>query len=224
MKVLWLLNFLPAPLARALDLPVQASGSWVTALYQAMAQQPVEIILCAHNFAVTKTERREIDDTVYWAFPTAEGASALKKVLDAEQPELVQVFGTENDHPVWALETFDPEKVLIYIQGLAGPCGEHMADGLPERFLRRQPLKETVTARFGGATVYQLRQRLLDQGEAEKKVFALARNVLGRTEWDKAFTASVNPQARYYKLNEILRAPFTPAAGSGIRCAGPAFS
>lgn len=208
MKVLWLLNFLPAPLARALDLPVQASGSWVTALYQAMAQQPVEIILCAHNFAVTRTERREIDDTVYWAFPTVEGASALKKVLDTEQPELVQVFGTENDHPVWALETFDPEKVLIYIQGLAGPCGEHMADGLPERFLRRQPLKETVTARFGGATVYQLRQRLLDQGEAEKKVFALARNVLGRTEWDKAFTASVNPQARYYKLNEILRAPF----------------
>jgi len=108
MKVLWLLNFLPAPLARALDLPVQASGSWVTALYQAMAQQPVEIILCAHNFAVTKTERREIGDTVYWAFPTAEGASALKKVLDTEQPELVQVFGTENDHPVWALETFDP--------------------------------------------------------------------------------------------------------------------
>ena len=32
MKVLWLLNFLPAPLARALDLPGQASCSWVTAL------------------------------------------------------------------------------------------------------------------------------------------------------------------------------------------------
>ena len=32
--------------------------------------------------------------------------------------------------------------------------------------------------------------------------------MIGRTEWDKAFTASVNPQARYYKLNEILRPPF----------------
>ena len=208
MTVFWLLNFLPPPMARALDLPVQASGSWVMALQQALEEQPVRLILCAYSPAVSKTQRREIGGVVYLALPAAGGKEALQAALAAEQPDLLQIFGTENDHAVWALENFAPQKTLLYIQGLAGPCGEHMADGLPPRFLRRQRMKERLAARTGGATVRQLREGLLEKGEAEKTVFALARNVLGRTEWDKAFTASVNPQARYYKLNEILRAPF----------------
>ncbi len=208
MTVFWLLNFLPPPMARALDLPVQASGSWVMALQQALEEQPVRLILCAYSPAVSETQRREIGGVVYLALPAAGGKEALQAALAAEQPDLLQIFGTENDHAVWALESFAPQKTLLYIQGLAGPCGEHMADGLPPRFLRRQRMKERLAARTGGATVRQLREGLLEKGEAEKKVFALARNVLGRTEWDKAFTASVNPQARYYKLNEILRAPF----------------
>ena len=208
MTVFWLLNFLPPPMARALDLPVQASGSWVMALQQALEEQPVRLILCAYSPAVSKTQRREIGGVVYLALPAAGGKEALQAALAAEQPDLLQIFGTENDHAVWALESFAPQKTLLYIQGLAGPCGEHMADGLPPRFLRRQRMKERLAARTGGATVRQLREGLLEKGEAEKTVFALARNVLGRTEWDKAFTASVNPQARYYKLNEILRAPF----------------
>lgn len=208
MTVFWLLNFLPPPMARALDLPVQASGSWVMALQQALEEQPVRLILCAYSPAVSETQRREIGGVVYLALPAAGGKEALQATLAAEQPDLLQIFGTENDHAVWALESFAPQKALLYIQGLAGPCGEHMADGLPPRFLRRQRMKELLAARTGGATVRQLREGLLEKGEAEKKVFALARNVLGRTEWDKAFTASVNPQARYYKLNEILRAPF----------------
>ena len=208
MTVFWLLNFLPPPMARALDLPVQASGSWVMALQQALEEQPVRLILCAYSPAVSETQRREIGGAVYLALPAEGGKEALQAALAAEQPDLLQIFGTENDHAVWALESFAPQKTLLYIQGLAGPCGEHMADGLPPRFLRRQRMKERLAARTGGATVRQLREGLLEKGEAEKKVFALARNVLGRTEWDKAFTASVNPQARYYKLNEILRAPF----------------
>lgn len=208
MTVFWLLNFLPPPMARALDLPVQASGSWVMALQQALEEQPVRLILCAYSPAVSETQRREIGGVVYLALPAAGGKEALQAALAAEQPDLLQIFGTENDHAVWALESFAPQKTLLYIQGLAGPCGEHMADGLPPRFLRRQRMKERLAARTGGATVRQLRQGLLEKGEAEKKVFALAQNVIGRTEWDKAFTASVNPQARYYKLNEILRPPF----------------
>lgn len=208
MTVFWLLNFLPPPMAHALDLPVQASGSWVMALQQALETHPVRLILCAYSPAVSEPQRREIDGAVYLALPAAGGKAALQQALAAEQPDLVQIFGTENDHAVWALESFDPEKTLLYIQGLAGPCGEHMADGLPPRFLRRQKLKETLAAKTGGATVYQLREGLLEKGEKEKKAFALARNLLGRTEWDRAFAASVNSSARYYKLNEILRAPF----------------
>lgn len=208
MTVLWLLNFLPPPMAKALGLSVQASGSWVTALQQALADHPVRLVLCTYSKDVAAPVRRELEGTVYLALPLSEGKAALEQALAQEKPDLLQVFGTENDHSVWALESFDPEKTILYIQGIAGPCGAHMADGLPPRFLRRQPLKEKLAAATGGTTVRQLQERMLTQSETERKAFALARHVTGRTAWDKEFAAKAAPQADYFALNEIMRAPF----------------
>ena len=108
------------------------------------------------------------------------------------------------------LEGFDPQKVLVYIQGLAGPCGEHMADGLPPRFLRRQPLKEALARRTGGLTVLAQKERLLARGERERAVLAKARHILGRTDWDKAYCAAAAPEAEYHHLPEIMRPVFYP--------------
>ena len=135
---------------------------------------------------------------------------ALETALAEEKPDLIQLFGTENDHAPWVLEGFDPQKVLVYIQGLAGPCGEHMADGLPPRFLRRQPLKEALARRTGGLTVLAQKERLLARGERERAVLAKARHILGRTDWDKAYCAAAAPEAEYHHLPEIMRPVFYP--------------
>ena len=208
MTVFWLLNFIPPAMANALQLPVQASGSWIMALQDALASHPVRLILCGYSNAVDQPQRREIDGTIYLALPQSGGKAALQDALQQEQPDLLQIFGTENDHSVWALELFPPEKTLLYIQGLAGPCGEHMADGLPPRFLRRQPLKEKLAHATGGGTVYQLKQQLLARAKTEQQAFAQARYVLGRTDWDREFSTAINKNVEYFPLNEIMREPF----------------
>ncbi|WP_418668138.1 glycosyltransferase family 4 protein [Allofournierella sp.] len=210
MKLFWMLNFLPPELSQALGLPAQASGSWVQALRAQLAALPgaPQLTLCGYTPHVTKAQRRIIGGTAYLALPAAGGRAVLARALAEDQPDLVLLFGTESEHALWVLQSFDPARILVYIQGLAGPCGAHMADGLPPRFLRRQPLKEALAARTGGATVRQLAARLTARGEREKQVLALARHVLGRTGWDKAYCEQHAPAARYYPLGEILRQPF----------------
>lgn len=208
MKILWLLDFLPTAMSKALGLPPQASGTWASTLYTALGRGEADLVFCSYTGEVARPERRELDGTVYLALPKSAGKPALETVLHTEQPDLVQLFGTENDHALWLFECFDPARVLVYVQGLAAPCGEHMADGLPARFLRAQPLKEAIAGRTGGATIYQLKQALTRRGERETLVLRQARHILGRTEWDRAYCAALNPEAEYHQLNEIMRAPF----------------
>ena len=207
MKILWIVGFLPPALAGALGLPAQASGSWVGALQAALPKGEVQLAVCGFEPRLQTPRREEIGGTVYWGLPAGDRA-ALAAALEAEQPQLVQLFGTESDHCAWVLELFDAQRVLVYIQGLAGPCGEHMADGLPPRFLRRQPFKEALALRTGGLTVRQQSQRLLAIGQKERQVLSAARHVLGRTQWDKAYCARYAPGAQYHHLPEIMREPF----------------
>ena len=207
MKVMWILDFLSPAFARRLGLSAQASGSWAGSLQAALPAGAMGLTICCFSPALTAPCREEIDGTRYIGLPAADRA-ALAETLAAQQPDLIQLFGTENDHAPWVLELFDPEKVLVYIQGLAGPCGEHMADGLPPRFLRRQPLKEALAKRTGGLTVRGHCQRFLDRGVRERAVLAKARHILGRTDWDKAYCARYAPGAEYYHLPEIMRSEF----------------
>lgn len=207
MKVLWILDFLPPVFARRLGVAVQASGSWVGSLQAALPKEGLDLVLCSFSPQISAPCRDTIDGATYLGLPAAD-RPALEKALAEERPDLVQLFGTENDHALWVLEAFDPNKVLVYIQGLAGPCGEHMADGLPPRFLRRQPLKETLAKRTGGLTVRGHCQRFLARGEKERAVLAKARHILGRTPWDRDYCARWAPGAAYHHLPEIMRPVF----------------
>lgn len=217
MKVFWLLDFLPGPLARELGVAAQASGSWVNALEEALRPQPMELVLAGYSPQIARPGRLEAGGRRYLGFPAGSRA-ALREALEAERPDLVLLFGTEGEHALWLFDCFDPARILVYIQGLAGPCGEHMADGLPPRFLASRPLKERLAQRTGGATVRQLAERLAARGERELQVLARARHVLGRTEWDRAYCQAHAPNAVYHTLGEVLRAPFYPGGWRRAGC------
>ena len=209
MKVMWVLDFLPPVFSGRLGLAPQASGSWAVSLLAALPKEGLDLVLCSFSPELSAPCRERIDGVSYLGLPAGD-RPALEKALAEEKPDLIQLFGTENDHAPWVLEGFDPQKVLVYIQGLAGPCGEHMADGLPPRFLRRQPLKEALARRTGGLTVLAQKERLLARGERERAVLAKARHILGRTDWDKAYCAAAAPKAEYHHLPEIMRPVFYP--------------
>ncbi len=211
MKILWLVDFPLPALAQELNIPLQASGSWVTALLDALAAQPgplPQLTVCCFGRQIKEPVVYKAERITYRGLSYENGKAALKAVLDEEQPDLVQLFGTESEQALWLFELFDARRILVYIQGLAGPCGEHMTDGLPPRFLRRQPLKEVLAKRTGGLTVLQQQQLLLNRGNREKSLLRQARHVLGRTDWDRRYCEKLSPDVCYYSLGEIMRPGF----------------
>lgn len=208
MKVLWLLNFVPAFAAKDLGLAAGASGSWVTGLLNSLQNRPDRPELILAFFYEGEGKLFDHKGLCCAALPRQKGQIALQNLLNSEKPDFCQLFGTEGDHARWLFEVCPTEKILVYIQGLASPCGIHMADGLPDRFLCRQPLKEFLALKTGGLTVRQQKELLLEQGSREQQLLGHARHLLGRTEWDKSYCVRFAPRAQYHHLDEIMRPEF----------------
>lgn len=209
MKVLWLLNFIPPVMAKALRLPVQAGGSWVMALQQALQGfGRLELVLCAYANQLEQPQRRQLEGCTYLVLPSSGGKQALEQALQQEQPDLVQLFGTEFQHAQWLFDCFDAQRILVHIQGLTGPYAQHLPDGLPPRLLRAHPLRDRLAQATGGSTVHQLYQTMTRQGQAEQQLFGQVCHVLGRTQWDRALATGWNPQVQYHCIGEIMRSVF----------------
>ena len=223
MKVVWLVDFPLPTLAKELGLASQASGSWVSALLHALLTQPTRLplpemtILCSVT-GLDKPQCVQIDGVQYRALPRTNGKAMLAQALDEIKPDLVQLFGTESEQALWLFELFDARRILVYIQGLAGPCGDHMTDGLPEHFLHHQPMKEFLSRHTGGLTVLQQKELLLCRGEREKAILTQARQVLGRTDWDRRYCTKLSPWIRYHTLNEIMRPSFYSGSWNRNEC------
>ena len=103
MKVMWILDFLSPAFARRLGLSAQASGSWAGSLQAALPAGAMDLTICCFSPALTAPCHEEIDGTRYIGLPAADRA-ALAETLAVQQPDLIQLFGTENDHAPWVLD------------------------------------------------------------------------------------------------------------------------
>src|SRR5207302_11003548 len=94
---------------------------------------------------------------------------------------------------------------VISLQGLMGPIAKDVYGTLKvhERF-QAHNLTELVrnTGLFGAARDYRKR------AVRERYILSKSPVVLGRTQWDRAYTAFINPSAHYHEVGEILRRPF----------------
>ena len=75
----------------------------------------------------------------------------------------------------------------------------------PARF--RLIRSATLRDRLRKDSLRQQQQKFVRRGEMEKEAVGLAKNVTGRTEWDRFYTREWNPEVNYYNMNETLRSP-----------------
>ena len=106
MKLVWIVNSMPAGFAAALAQPAPASGGWVSAQIEALAALPEMrlLVLCP---AAGKTPRRaEANGVRYAEFPraarpwrySAAQERFFAELFAREKPDVVHLFGTEFPH------------------------------------------------------------------------------------------------------------------------------
>lgn len=125
------------------------------------------------------------------------------KIIDDFRPDIIQIFGSENDFGLICGKTNVP--VVIHLQGSLPPyhnalfpIGMNSYDFIFGRGLK-------LNRRLIG-----LRSNRSFRLKAEREVGILktCRNFMGRTEWDHNLIKLFNPEANYYHCEEALRDSF----------------
>ncbi len=225
MRVLWVCNVAPLPaIANDLGTDVPVVGGWMTGLAEELSRRSdIDLAVCFPLMGITHVVSGRIGSVDYFGFPAARRVPfldvvdelatsgplrrGLARIIDLASPDLVHIFGTEYGHALAAAETFGrPARTLVNIQGLTSIYACHFLGSLPRRAVHRPAVSNLVR----GSLARQA-STLARRGDVEVATLQAVGHVSGRTEWDRACTRKINPDAVYHYCPEALRAGFYDA-------------
>lgn len=130
--------------------------------------------------------------------------AAIKEIIEEVEPDLIHIFGTELPHTIEAVRAVKKKsRIIISVQGLVSELAKVYLDGIPLSDCFRGVYK---------ADRYQ--SLILDKREYYKRgineieAIKSVRNIIGRTDWDKACIKRINSRCNYYYCSETLRDAF----------------
>lgn len=127
------------------------------------------------------------------------------EVVKEVSPDIIHIHGSEESFGLIVQNETTSTPVVLSIQGLLSVYEAKYFSGLSKWELRkgesilRQILCDGINSRY---------RNFCRRAERENEIFKSLRYVIGRTQWDERCARALNPNIRYYVVNEILRAEF----------------
>ena len=153
MKILWIVNSVLDYLSVNLY-GRHANGVWMEALLSEFKCKSEYDLTVVTTTNVKKLQKYIDDNVTYYALSggsvskydenSAKNISEWRKIIDEEQPDLVQIWGTEFTHGLCALRILKERKIpsVIYMQGYLYSIARFYQAGIPYK-----ELKKTITLR-----------------------------------------------------------------------------
>jgi len=205
MKVLWFVNMMLPRFAEALGLGKSNIGGWMPAMIEALGQLAPDIqltVACASKSPC----KRVIGNVLYIGLGEDVGVAA-RQLCEREKPSVVHVHGTETIAIRLPKEIIGSSNTLVTLQGIISGCGPHYNGEISSFELRRD--RNLVKELMRNTGLFQLQKQWLKSRSCqENEVFRCARNIGGRTDWDRAWARYLNSSARYFEIGELMRSPF----------------
>lgn len=220
MKILWVVNVIIPRIAKMIghsNVPV--GGGWLTGISDGLLKdESVELCVCFPDFSVSEPNYKKEDNFSFYSFPVEKNKQNIRinkntnqsivKILEAEKPDIVHLFGTEYPYSLAFYEECKKRgldnRTVVSIQGLVSIYAQHFMAGIEKQKLF-PPTFFDMRYRCG---VLDQKRDFEERGVYEQKLLSVAKNVIGRTNWDKGCCLIANPLVNYFFCNEILREPF----------------
>lgn len=214
MKILWVVNIVMQPIADAEKLAYGIGGGWIMGSAETLLKNDnTELVVC-FPYDVGGI-RGKVGKITYYSFERCafekynkDAEKTIKEAIGKEQPEIINIFGTEFSSTLAALNAAEElgmlGKTVVNIQGLVSVYAEHYFAGLAACDVHACSLRDFLRH----DNIYQQKKKYTKRGVFEIEALKKARNVIGRTYWDRACVASINKNAKYYFCNETLRDDF----------------
>ena len=215
-KVLWICNIMLPAIGQELNLPYSNREGWLSGIFERVQKKEAPFVLgiCFPLGDVVGVKRLLVQNVTCYAFAEdlnrpeiydARMEEDFKQIIEDFKPDLIHIFGTEFPHTLAAVRAFNrPDKVLIGIQGLCSEIAKVYMAGLPKQVQKDVTFRDFIRR----DSIRQQQGKFTRRGENEIKALKDCRNITGRTRFDQEGTAKINPDARYYPMNETMRAEF----------------
>lgn len=206
MKVLWICNKTPQPIAKRLSSGTASFGGWLDYLCERIIKaSDIQFSIAYPGITQANTT---VEGTNCYCF-RENNAFAFNDIINQLSPDVIHIWGTEFIHSYHAVQAAINNKKIkqcvISIQGLVSVYGKyHYTEGIPHNVVQRMMLRDIIKP----SGIKQGKNDYLNRGEYEIKCLQSIENVIGRTDWDKAITYLVNPNVNYFFCNECLRDSF----------------
>lgn len=221
MKIAWLCNAPVKAVSEALGHSSSINSGWLDGAFgDLMSGEGQELLVLypqrksidpeyssgrgfeAYGFSWSKGDTRDRDAA----------RSLFSQVLGAQHPDVVHIFGSENEFDELMGQAAEEcgllGKTVVSIQGLVSICGQQFMPGFPDSWLRRRTISELVNH----CSLYEQRESYRKRGKSEERLIASVDHVIGRTRWDEACCRILNPSVTYHHVGESLRPEFYSCA------------
>ena len=208
MRILWLCNMVPGRV-----LGDHGKGLWMDHVLDGLLRRGITMHVVGRSSKASVGAPEE--GLSYLAFeekvschyyPQLE--QQFRAELEKFQPDVIHIWGTEYGHTLAMMNACQSlgmiDRAVISIQGLCAFVSRHHNEGIPNHIIHRYSFRDLIRLEnlVQQANVYDKR------GKLELEALSMARHVIGRTEWDKACTQQVSPDAKYHFCNETMRENF----------------
>lgn len=184
---------------------LKASGGWMVGLAnQLVKDNNICLTIATVSKRVSTIKRLQGKCITYFILPLKSYETYWLSVRDDVKPDVIHLHGTEYPWGKSYVDTCGPEHVVVSIQGLLSAYYYYYYYGLSVWTLIRNATIGSIL--FGGT----LKGKHNFKRDSKREIALLQKvhHVIGRTSWDCAHTWEINPDAKYYFCNEILRQEF----------------
>ena len=207
MRVLWVNNIAIPKIAADIGEDSTPVGGWMVKLAEEISEiNDIELHIV---FPYKKEVNGCVKKIGYTGFSNDrnDGSNTIKSVIENFKPDIIHIFGTEYEHSFWVTDICSKngliDRVVISIQGLVSVYAKHYTAFLGQKVIRGYTPRDILKGNIDKG------QKIFAQkGKYEIETIKKVNHVIGRTDWDKACTYFINPNAMYHFNNEMLRNVF----------------
>lgn len=222
MKVLWFSNT-PGLFSKKI-LPHFIGGNWITSLEKEIRKDPnIDLRLAFHSH--TKQKKKHIwEGDIYYEIPYYKSNNKLYKlfrnwtssiqnedyvidnylkVISNFQPDVIQIFGSENPFGLIIDKIKIP--VILHIQGNLSVCNYKYYSGFTKSEVKKN---NNIKDFLYHNNYYYNKKRFDKEAHRERIILKKCKYIFGRTDWDRRLTVALTNNAKYFHCDEILRDGF----------------
>ena len=202
----------------ALNLPFSPKEGWVGAAISMLQTTNNSIYYIFPQRNEKSILKGIVDNIQYYGYPKTkrydwEFEDAHQKIFadilkEIQNIDVIHVMGTEYGHSLSAVLAAEEcgfcEKVVVSIQGMVSFYAKHTFADLPTEVIDSWTIRDFIRQ----DNLRKAQKKMELRGTYEVQALQKVHHIIGRTDWDRACTMEINPDAEYHFCNETLRPEF----------------